>query len=356
MGAQCHIIADVPGFGEVYLDIYLPDGYIYDETFFWGTKEHTPEEVSRNIREHFSSWSKICNFPVKVIKALRTSDIKQENKVAVIPRTRLNGLFSVTKYEHVHEQLLPECRKNRCPHCASQQLSFTQQSSQSYNAGKGLIGNLVFGTVGALSGFESNSFERIHCMECGESWYASNTKTLCELKFDDLCGLMSSLELLKKLYNDCLSKVDRHEASNNYKGALLELATAIYYRLHCQTLLSAKERFDEKNFYSICGKKVYEELFLLLDTTELTSKYDAVKKAIIDASFIKNRAWAQNDLSEAIDKLFAAREADSADFIDIKDTFFMFNCPYCGKSYKTSAASKGTYIDCKNCHNTIEIK
>ena len=96
--------------------------------------------------------------------------------------------------------------------------------------------------------------------------------------------------------------------------------------------------------------------FCFLDTTELISKYDAVKKAIVDASFIKNRAWAQNDLSEAIDKLFAAREADSADFIDIKDTFFMFNCPYCGKSYKTSAASKGNYIDCKNCHNTIEIK
>ena len=95
---------------------------------------------------------------------------------------------------------------------------------------------------------------------------------------------------------------------------------------------------------------------MLLDATELTFKYDAVKKAIVDASFIKNRAWAQKDLSEAIDKLFAAREADTADFIDIKDTFFMFNCPCCGKSYKTSAASKGAYIDCKNCHNTIEIK
>ena len=356
MGAKCHIIADVPGFGEVYLDIYLKDGHIYDETFFWETKEHTPEEVSRNIRNHFSSWSKIQNFPVKVIKALRTSDINQENKVAVIPRAKLNELISAAKYEQVHEQLLPECRKNRCPKCASLHLSFTQQSSQTYNAGKGLVGNLVFGTVGALSGFESDSFERVHCMECGESWYASNTKTLCELKFDESCALMTSLELLKKLYNDCLSKVDRYEASNNYKGALWELATAIYYRLHCQTLLSAKERFDENNFYSICGKKVYEELFLLLDTTELISKYDAVKKAIVDASFIKNRAWAQNDLSEAIDKLFAAREADSADFIDIKDTFFMFNCPYCGKSYKTSAASKGNYIDCKNCHNTIEIK
>ena len=60
MGAQCHIIADVPGFGEVYLDIYLGDGEIYDETFFW-EKEHTPEEVSRNIRNHFSHKEGVIN-------------------------------------------------------------------------------------------------------------------------------------------------------------------------------------------------------------------------------------------------------------------------------------------------------
>ncbi len=329
---QLHIFVNYPGFGDVYLNVHWELGDLKDTTGFFGNViKRTPGYILRYVRERFNP----C---IKVLKAVRTSDMDNDNRVAIQLCTSLCGSFSATKYEDVHDQLLPECRKNRCPHCASQQLSFTQQSSQSYNAGKGLIGNLVFGTVGALSGFESNSFERIHCMECGESWYASNTKTLCELKFDDSYFIETSLELLKKLYNDCLSKVDRYEASNNYKGALLELATAIYYRLHCQTLLSAKERFNEKVFHTLCGEKVYNDLYMLLDATELTFKYDAVKKAIVDASFIKNRAWAQKDLSEAIDKLFAAREADTAAFIDIKDTFFMFNCPCCGKSYKTSAA------------------
>ena len=346
--SQLHMLVNYREFGDIYLNIKWED--VKDSTDFWGNViKRTPEDVLQYVRKHF-----FYDSLIEVSEAVRTSDINNENRVCVRLRTRLGEFFSATNYEDVHEQLLPEYKKFRCPECASQKLSFTQQSSQSYNAGKGLIGSLVFGTAGALSGFESNSFERIHCMECGKSWYASNN--LCELRFDDPYFIKTSLELLKKLYDDCRAEAERKEVSKNYKSALCELATAIYCRLHCQTLLSAKERFNEKIFYTLCGEKLYKELYLILDATELTSKYDAVKKAIVDASFIKNRAWAQKDLGEAIDKLFAAREADSADFIDIKDTFFMFNCPYCGKSYKTSTASKGAYIDCKNCRSTIEIK
>ena len=346
---QLHIFVNYPGFGDVYLDVHWEDGNLKDIIGFWRNEKRTPEYILQYVQEMLAPH-------IKVLDAVRTSDINNENKFCVRLRQRLSEFFSATNYEDVHEQLLPECKKHRCPKCASQQLSFTQQSSQSYNAGKGLVGNLVFGTVGALSGFESYSFERIHCMECGESWYASNTKDLCELHFNESFEIESSLELLKKLYDNCLAEAERNEVLKNYKSALCELATAIYYRLHCQTLLSAKERFNEKVFYTLCGEKVYNDLYMLLDATELTFKYNAVKKAIVDASFIKNRAWAQKDLSEAIDKLFADKGMDTAEIVDVNDTFFVFNCPYCGKMYKTSTASRGAYINCKNCNHSIEIK